>query len=203
MASHAKRPQIIQVALSSTLRHRDDMVRFPQRPAARNPLHPIEPQPRRALLSPSPPQRRKDRHRIRRTPRAHPTVPRKHPLPHIPRIGPQFPLVDAVIRAESPPPLRQDLKVAPTAKRQPIRPARQLRRPHPAARHRPRDPLGYDSQRCLRIDSIYIHEKRISTSESNPRCLSGFHPSQAHLPRQTRRHPRLHTLHPTRRSHPP
>jgi len=115
MTRQAQRPQIIQIALPATLRHRLDMIRVPQRPPRRNRLHPIQRKPRHPGRPASPLQRVVDRHSIRLAKIANTAIPRKHLIPQVARIGPEPPLVDAIVGAKRAPPLSQNLQLAPPA----------------------------------------------------------------------------------------
>ena len=122
MAAKTKRPQIIQITLPTPLGDRPHMVRIPQRPPSPHRPHPPNLQRRCPRLPPAPFQLRISRHRIGPTQPTHSLIPEKHLVPQIPRIGPQPPLVHAIVGAERPPPLNQNLHPTPPAKRPPKRP---------------------------------------------------------------------------------
>jgi hypothetical protein len=122
MATKTKRPQIIQITLPTPLGHRPHMVGIPQRAPYPHRPHPPNLQRRYPRLPPTPLQLRIRRHRIGPTQPANAFIPQKHLVPQIPRIGPQPPLVHAILRAERPSPLSQNLHPTPPAKRPPKRP---------------------------------------------------------------------------------
>ncbi len=145
MATKAKRPQIIQITLPTPLSHGPHMVRIPQRPSCPHRPHPPNLQQLLPNFSPTPQQPRILRHRIGPTQPTHALIPKKHLVPQIPRIGPQPPLVHAIVRAERPSPLSQNLHPTPPAKRPPKRPhlhhriptsPPSLRQPPPRQLHR-------------------------------------------------------------------
>jgi hypothetical protein len=122
MAAKTKRPQIIQITLPTPLGDRPHMVRIPQRPPSGHRPHPPNLQRRCPRLPPAPLQLRISRHRIGPTQPTHALIPEKHLVPQIPWIGPQPPLVHAIVRAKRPPPLSQNLHPTPPAKRPPVHP---------------------------------------------------------------------------------
>ncbi len=124
VAEQAERAQVIEVALAATLRDCADVVSIPQAAAARNRLHPIQPQTGNPGRTASALQGVIGSDRIDLANRADTAITRKHLVAKIPGVGAQTPLMHAVLATEGPATLRQNLKIAPPAKRQPVRPLR-------------------------------------------------------------------------------
>jgi hypothetical protein len=133
MAQQTKRPQIVQIALASTLGHRPNMVGIPQRSPGGHAAQPPHLQRLTPGRPPAAPQGPISLHRVHAAQRTNPCIPQKHLVSQIPRVRPQPPLMHAEIRAERPSPLRQNLQLAPPAQRPSIRPGLQRARPHPSS----------------------------------------------------------------------
>ena len=133
MAPQAQRPNIRQIALAATLRHRRDVVGIPQ---ARAPQilqapvakHAYTPPWRESLDAPP------FRDRIQVTGGAHPLVAIEYLVSQISRVGAQAPFVDTPVRAEGPSP-RRYFQAAPTAQGSAARTARQFRSLRAPAAH--------------------------------------------------------------------
>jgi hypothetical protein len=146
------------------------MVRIPQRPPRRDRPHPPNLQQLPPRLPPTPLQLRIRRHRIGPTQATRPLIPQKHLVPQIPRIGPQPPLVHAIVRAKRPPPFRQNLHPTPPAKRPPMRPHLDHHPPRPPSL---RQPPPRQRRRLL----ISRHPP-ILTAQSKRGSSSNQHPSK-------------------------
>src|ERR1700676_3427040 len=133
MAPQAQRPNIRQIALAPTLRHRRNMVGIPQARSPQILQAPVAkhayPPPRRQSLDAPP-----FRHRIQVTRGAHPLVAFEYLVSEISRVGPQAPFVDTPVRAEGPSP-RRYFQAAPTAQDPAARTARQFRSLRAPAAH--------------------------------------------------------------------
>ena len=86
MTHQTQRPQILQITLAATLRHRPDMVRIPQRPSRRHAAHPPHLQRLRSGCPAAPLQLPIRLHRIHATLRANPLIAHIHLVSQIPRI---------------------------------------------------------------------------------------------------------------------
>ena len=124
MAQQTERPQVVQIALAAALGDRQNVIRIPQTAAGGYRLDPVQPQTGNPSRPPRPLQGVIGSHGIDSARRAHAAIPRKHLVPQIPRIGPQTPLVNAIIAAEGSPAPRQNLQITPPAKSQAVWPGR-------------------------------------------------------------------------------
>jgi hypothetical protein len=133
VAVHAKRAQVIQVALAAAFYHRHNVIRIPQALT-------IEPRQTPESQQPLPPRASRFAQQpvrlqcVDRTPRTDTSVAQQNLLAQVTRAGPHAPGVHAGSRAESSPAFR-DLQRAPAAQCPTLSAARQRRKIGAAARH--------------------------------------------------------------------
>ena len=125
MAGQAKRADVVEVALSSALGNRQDVVRVPERPPCLNSLEPPQSERLSPGLTAAALEGRVRGDGVSTAGRADAAITRKDLIAQISRVRPQPPLMHAVIRAERTAAAREDLHLTPPAERQTIRSQRQ------------------------------------------------------------------------------
>lgn len=121
MAEQAESPDVVQIALTATFTHGQDMVGVPETSAAGHGLHAVEAKSRGPRWPASAFESGIHRNTINLAGRATSAVASKDLVTQIARICAKTPLVDAVIAAEGAAAFREDLELAPAAKRQAVR----------------------------------------------------------------------------------
>jgi hypothetical protein len=120
MAEQAERAYVFQIALTATLRDRNDVVSVPETAAAGDGLHPVESKAGGTRCSTGAFERGVGGDGIDLADGAPATVAREDLVPEIAGIGSQAPLVDAVVAAEGATAFGDDLEIAPTAERKTV-----------------------------------------------------------------------------------
>ena len=121
MAEQAEGADVIQIALTATFTHGQDMVGVPETSAAGHRLHAVEAKSRGPRRPASAFESGIHRDTINLADRATSAITSKDLVTQIARISAKTPLVDAVVAAEGATALCEDLKLAPAAERQAIR----------------------------------------------------------------------------------
>ena len=121
MTQKTERTNVIQIALTTTLRYRQDVIGIPEAAPAGDGLHPVQAK----TCGTSRPTRTFESsirsNGIDLAHRTSPTIARKDLIAKIPRVSAETPLVDAVVAAKRSAAFGKNLKIAPAAQRQPIR----------------------------------------------------------------------------------
>jgi hypothetical protein len=120
MTEQTEGTDIVQIALTTTFAHGEDMVSVPETPAASDGLHAIEAKSRNLCSSADAFECSIHSHGIDLAGRTTSPVASKDLVAQIARISPKTPLVDAVVAAKGAPALCENFELAPTAKRQAV-----------------------------------------------------------------------------------
>jgi hypothetical protein len=121
VAGQAEGAEIIEIALAPTFGYGPDMVRVPKGTSSGDALDAPHGERLRAGEATAAPQGCIGHHRVGGAQRADATVPGEHPIAEVAGVGAQTPLVNAIVRAESPAARGEDFEPTPAAERAAVR----------------------------------------------------------------------------------